>query len=239
MNPPTLSVVVPAYNEETRIHRTLMETLGFLSKGHPDHEILVVDDGSSDGTAGVVAGVEQEHPTVRLLQLDRNRGKGAAVRRGMLEAKADYLLFMDADLSTPIEEVDRLLEYARGGVDVVVGSRALDGSDIRVRQPRFREVMGRTFNFLVRSALLGGFHDTQCGFKVFRRQAAQELFSKQTLEGFAFDVEILLLAKQLGYVTKEVPVIWRHEDNSKVSPLSDSTKMFTDLVRLRLKSLLP
>jgi dolichyl-phosphate beta-glucosyltransferase len=167
-----------------------------------------------------------------------NRGKGAAVRRGVLESRGAYVLFMDADLSTPIEEVEKLLVYVRGGADVVIGSRGLAESDIRVHQPFPREAMGRIFNVLVRSLLMGGFKDTQCGFKLFTREAAHALFSKQELDGFAFDVEVLLLAKELGYRIREVPVVWYHAPNSKVSPVTDASRMFRDLVKLRARKLL-
>ena len=148
------------------------------------------------------------------------------------------MLFMDADLATPIEEVETLLRHARQGTDVVIGSRGLAESDIRQRQPLPREMMGRVFNLIVRSLLLGGFRDTQCGFKLFSRRAADELFRRQTLDGFAFDVEILLLAKELGYSVREVPVVWYHAPNSKVSPVTDASRMFGDLVRLRAKQIL-
>src|SRR5688500_12652638 len=178
-------------------------------------------------------------PRLTLLRQPQNRGKGAAVRRGMLAARAPQVLFMDADLSTPIEEVEKLRVYLREGYDVVIGSRGLAESDIRARQPFPREWMGRTFNVLVRSLLMGGFKDTQCGFKLFTRDAAQALFAKQELDGFAFDVEILLLAKEMGYRIREVPVIWYHAPNSKVSPITDASRMFRDLVKLRAKKLLP
>jgi len=231
---PFISVVIPAYNEEARIGLTVSRTLQFLRGRGFSHEILVVDDGSTDLTTRVVEGVSEGSPDIRILRQPENRGKGAAVRRGVLEARGDYILFMDADLATPIEELENLLVHARDGADVVLGSRGLPDSDIRQRQPRLRELMGRGFNVLVRTLLLGGFHDTQCGFKLFTRAAAKDLFEHQTLDGFAFDVEVLLLAKDRGYRIREVPVVWYHAANSKVSPLSDATKMFTDLVKLRV-----
>ncbi len=232
-----LSIVVPAYNEQARIGLTLIRTLEYLRARSKGWELIVVDDGSSDETCRVVNEVAAGDERVRLLVQPQNRGKGAAVRRGMLEARGAYVLFMDADLATPIEEVETLLLYAHDGYDVVIGSRGLAASDIRRRQPRARELMGRVFNLLVRSALLGGFRDTQCGFKLFSRAAARDLFGRQQIDGFAFDVEVLLLAKQRGLRVREVPVVWYHAPNSKVSPVADSARMFGDLVRLRAKLL--
>jgi dolichyl-phosphate beta-glucosyltransferase len=234
---PEVSIVIAAYNEQTRIGLTLVRTLEYVAARHPDAEVLVVDDGSTDATVEVVGEVSKNDARVRLLRQPHNKGKGAAIRRGMLEARGKYILFMDADLATPIEELDTLLVWAKRGFDVVIGSRGLPDSDIRQHQPPAREAMGRIFNLIVRSLLLGGFKDTQCGFKVFERTAARDLFSRQTLDGFAFDVEVLLLAKDLDYKVREVPVVWYHAPNSKVSPVSDATKMLGDIVRLRLKRL--
>jgi dolichyl-phosphate beta-glucosyltransferase len=227
-----VTVVIPAYNEQARIGATLVQTLDHLERHHPRAELLVVDDGSSDDTVRIVE--EVAGGRARVLRQPRNMGKGAAVRRGMLEAKGEWVLFMDADMSTPVEELEKVLAIAKRGVDVVIGSRALADSDIRQRQPTAREFMGRGFNVLVRTLLLGGIRDTQCGFKLFSRRAAQGVFSRMTLDGFAFDVEALMLARKLGFVVREVPVIWYHAPNSKVSPVTDSAKMFADLVKLRL-----
>ncbi len=234
-DPVELSVVVPAYNEESRITVTLIRTLDYLRTHQPSFEVIVVDDGSRDETVSVVEDLARTEPLLRAMRLPENRGKGAAVRTGVLASKGRYVLFMDADLATPIEEVDKLLRHARGGADVVIGSRGLAASDIRQRQPLPRELMGRTFNVIVRTLLLGGFRDTQCGFKLFTRAAADDLFSRQTLDGFAFDVEVLLLAKERGYDVREVPVVWYHAPNSKVSPVTDAARMFGDLLRLRAR----
>lgn len=231
---PEVSVVVPAYNEQARIGRTLVRALDHLAAHHPEHgELIVVDDGSTDETARIVEQVGGDR--VRLLRQPRNSGKGAAVRRGVLEARGEFVLFMDADLSTPIEELEKLLAFARSGADVVIGSRGLPDSDIRQRQPTPRELMGRGFNLIVRTVLFGGVRDTQCGFKLFRHDAAREIFSRSTVDGFAFDVEILLIARDLGYRIHEVPVIWYHAPHSKVSPVTDASKMFLDVLRLKLK----
>ncbi len=225
---------MPAYNEQARITLTLVKTLDHLDQHHPGAEVIVVDDGSTDDTARLVEQFAARDPRVQLLRQERNRGKGAAVRRGMLAARGEHVLFMDADLSTPIEELDKLLAYTPDA-EVVIGSRGLAESDLRIRQPFPRELMGRVFNFLVRSVLMGGFKDTQCGFKLFSRAAAQDLFARQTLDGFAFDVEILTLAQERGYRIREVPVVWMHAPNSKVSPIRDAQRMFRDLIGLRLR----
>ena len=232
-----ISIVIPAYDEQVRIGLTLVRTLDYLRVRHPRAEVIVVDDGSRDSTVQIVRGIAASDPRVRVLEQPRNLGKGAAVRRGVLDARGALILFMDADLATPIEELDTLQMWAAEGYDVVIGSRALPDSDIRAHQPAAREMMGRVFNVLVRTALLGGIKDTQCGFKLFRRAAGRELFSRQQLDGFAFDVEVLLLARDLGYRVREVPVVWYHAPNSKVSPISDAKKMLTDIVKLRLARL--
>ena len=232
-----LSVVVPAFDEQDRIEATLERTLGYLAEHRPSSEVIVVDDGSSDYTAARVEAVAARQPRLSLIRLPQNRGKGAAVRTGMLAARGEKLLFMDADLATPIEEIEKLEPPLVAGADVVIGSRGLRESDIRKRQPLPRELMGRTFNVIVRSLLLGGFKDTQCGFKLFTRAAAQDLFGNQILDGFAFDVEVLLLAKERGYDVREVPVVWYHAPNSKVSPVTDASRMFVDLLKLRVRRL--
>lgn len=242
---PEISVVVPAFNEAARIHLTLRRTLDYLERQHPRFEILVVDDGSTDATAQIVQDLARGRSDLRLLSLGSNRGKGAAVRCGMAEARGRARLFMDADLSTPIEELDKLLFYLRApdgaaprggdaGSDVVIGSRGLRESDVRARQSLARETMGKTFNLIVRSLVMGGIRDTQCGFKLFTAAAATDLFARQTLDGFAFDVEVLMLANELGYSVREVPIVWYHAPNSKVSPLTDSPRMLRDVLKLRL-----
>jgi len=236
-NTPEISVIIPAYNEENRIGLTLARTLAYLKAQHPSSEILVVDDGSTDQTSSLVQDLIPSEPTVRYLRQHERRGKGGAVRRGVLESNGTYILYMDADLATPIEEIDKLLPYLHQGADIVIGSRGLPDSDIRKRQPRYRELMGRGFNVLVRALLLGGISDTQCGFKLFKKEAAQAIFEKQQLDSFAFDVEVLLLARKLGFKVQEVAVIWHHEENSKVSPSSDAARMFKDIVKLRLRLL--
>jgi len=227
-----LSIVVPAYNEEGRIGPSLERLLqyGRRLKGF---EILVVDDGSHDQTREVVAEVAKGESAVRLLAQPHNQGKGAAVRRGMLEAKLPHVLFTDADLSTPIEDVEKLFE-AIDRVPVAIGSRAIAGSRIEVHQPFYRELMGRGFNLLVQAAATPGIHDSQCGFKLFRTETARQLFGLARLDGFAFDVEILYLCRKLGIEVVEVPVRWRNDTASKVSPVRDTLRMARDLAVIRM-----
>jgi dolichyl-phosphate beta-glucosyltransferase len=227
-----LSVVIPAYNETARLEPTLRRVIDHCRVHHPAFEIIVVDDGSTDGTPELVERIGAEEHRVKLIALGANRGKGAAVRAGMLAARGREVLFSDADLATPIEELDKLRRRLADGCDIAIGSRAAPGADIRVRQHPMRELMGRTFNLMVRVAALGGIRDTQCGFKLFRRDAAHDLFGHACLDGFAFDVEVLWLARG-RYQVAEVPVVWSHVDDSKVSPGGDAARMFVDLLRIR------
>ncbi|HUH01243.1 MAG TPA: dolichyl-phosphate beta-glucosyltransferase, partial [Kofleriaceae bacterium] len=190
-----LTVVVPAYNEEARLGPSIARVVAYCEAERPDYEVLVVDDGSSDGTVATARTAAAGNPRVHVLEQDRNRGKGAAVRTGMLAAAGRYVLFSDADLATPIEEVGKLQAALGRGHDIAIASRAMPESDIRTRQHPLRELMGRSFNLMVRLALMGGIKDTQCGFKLFTREAAQDLFGRATVDGFAFDVEILMLAR--------------------------------------------
>lgn len=227
---PELSVVIPAYNEADRLGPTLLRVLEYLRAEGLDGELIVVDDGSEDGTAELARGVD---PAVQVIELGENRGKGAAVRAGMLAARGEQVLFSDADLATPIEEFPKLQAHLARGCDIAIASRGLPESDIRVRQHPVRELMGRTFNVVVRTLAMSGIKDTQCGFKLFTRAAAQDLFSRSTVDGFAFDVEVLLMARG-RYRVAEVPVVWRHVDESKVSPGADAARMLWDVLRLRL-----
>ncbi len=227
-----LSIVVPAFNEERRIGPTLEKILAYGKRRLARFEILVVDDGSRDRTCQVVEALAAQEPALELVRLPENRGKGAAVRRGMLEARLAHALFTDADLSTPIEDVE-LLFAALGEAQVAIGSRALASSRIELRQPFYREWMGRGFNLLVQRAATPGIHDTQCGFKLFATAAARELFALAQLDGFAFDVEVLFLCRKLGIRVAEVPVHWRNDAASKVKPLRDGLRMARDLAVIR------
>lgn len=232
-----LSVVVPAYNEEERLGATLERMCKYLSRQERPWELLVVDDGSKDKTAELVTRASAKHPEVRLLANDRNRGKGYTVRRGMLAAAGDAVLFSDADLSSPIEEIEKLIPSLEHGHDVVIGSRDIIGSKIEVPQPLHRRVMGYTFMVLRDWIAVSGFRDTQCGFKLFRKAAAEQVFSRSRVDGFCFDVEILAIAKSLGYRMCEVPVVWRNDERSKVNPIGDPLKMLLDLFRIRFNIL--
>jgi dolichyl-phosphate beta-glucosyltransferase len=203
-----LSVVIPTYNEACRIGPSLELVWNYLcaNYGRGGFEIIVVDDGSRDRTATLVEEFTSRGPEIRLIRLPMNRGKGAAVRAGMLAAAGEAVLFSDADLSTPIEQVEGTLRLLREGSDVVIGSRALAQSQVLTRQAPLRESLGRLFNRLIRACLGIPFPDTQCGFKLFRREAAREVFQRARTDGFAFDVEAILLALQLGYVIREMPV---------------------------------
>ena len=227
----SLSIVIPAFNEEQRLPETLQRITNWLgSKSWDQVEILVVDDGSHDGTARLA---ESYGRGVRLLKNPGNRGKGYAVRHGMLEASGAWVLYTDADLSAPIEEFDRLCVAATSGnAQVAIGSRAIDRSLVQVHQAAFREYSGRFFNLVMRLATGLPFRDTQCGFKLFRRDAAQAIFSRQKLDGFSFDVEDLYIAKKLAIPVVEVPVRWSNVEGTKVS-LASGLRSFQDLVRIR------
>ena len=225
---PFLSVIIPAFNEATRLPRSLERITAHLEGSGRAYELVVVDDGSSDGTAERARGVSG---TITVLRNDVNRGKGHAVRRGMLAARGTWRLMTDADLSTPIEEVERFLEVGKGGADVVIASRTLPGANIEVHQPWYRENMGRVFNLVVRALAVPGIHDTQCGFKLFTRPAAQAVFRLQKLDGFGFDVEILYIAQKLGFGMVEIPVVWRNVEGSQVRLLSGA-RAFLDVLRV-------
>jgi len=227
MTEPALSVVVPALNEEDRLPRTLERIVSHLSRRREGYELVVVDDGSRDRTAELA-----QAAGATVLRNETNRGKGYAVRRGMLAARGARRLMTDADLSTPIEELDRLCARMDEGHDVVIGSRALPGSRIEVRQPWYRENMGRFFNLFVRALAVPGVTDTQCGFKLFSGAAARDVFSAARLDGFSFDVEVLFLARRKGYRIAEVPVVWRNDAATRVSLLRGFLA-FPDLLRIR------
>lgn len=227
--------MIPAYNEEARLPATIERVAEFLAQGPWDAtEILVVDDGSRDGTVRAVQEYQKKLPGLRLLRNPGNRGKGYSVRHGMLEARGQWVLFSDADLSAPIEEMAKLMEAARReGAQVVIGSRALDRSLIGVHQTGFREWAGRIFNLCVRLIVRLPFADTQCGFKLFSAKAASEIFRRAQVDRWGFDPELLFIARKLGFKTVEVPVRWNHAEGAKISVFRDSARMFYDVARVR------
>jgi dolichyl-phosphate beta-glucosyltransferase len=233
---PELSIVIPSYNEEARLARALGRIRDYFASRGPSaqpHEILVVDDGSKDGTVRVAEEWMRELPMLRVVSNGGNRGKGYSVRHGMLEARGRVALFSDADLSSPIEESEKLLAAIRAGNDVAIGSRALDRSKISVRQSRSRELAGIIFNGFVRLFTGLRYHDTQCGFKAFVRAPSRIVFEQQRIEGFGFDPEILFLAERHGLRGIEVPVSWAHDPATKVHMIRDSLRMFGDLIYIR------
>jgi dolichyl-phosphate beta-glucosyltransferase len=233
---PPFSIIIPAYNEAERIANTLREVVGYLETMSPESELIVVNDGSTDATSDVVRRVfaAPSVVTTRLLEHSPNRGKGAAVREGLLAATKPIGLFSDADLSTPIEEAPKLVEpIASGELDVAFGSRALDRSLIGNRQPWRREQGGRVFNLIVRLATGLPFWDTQCGFKAFRLAAMRPILETAQTDGFGFDVELLYRARKANLRMREIPVRWNHYEGSKVSVLRDSVRMVREVVALR------
>jgi len=228
-----LSIVIPAYNEEQRIGGTLETVVAYLLRQPYTAEIIVVDDGSHDATARTVAPFCNMLPPVHLLHNGRNRGKGFSVRSGFLYARGEYLLFSDADLSTPIAEVEKLLAALQEPCDVAIASRALRGSRVEVHQPWYRENMGRLFNVFVQALAVPGIWDTQCGFKCFTREAALHICQRMTRERFGFDVEMLYLAHLLGYRVREIPVVWRNSPQTRVHAFRDSLSMLCDLLCIR------
>jgi dolichyl-phosphate beta-glucosyltransferase len=230
-----LSVIIPAYNEAARLPATLRWLQSYLDDTEPHYEVIAVDDGSEDSTADQALAIAADWPRLRVLRLLENRGKGWAVRAGMLAARGDLRLFSDADLSTPIEELPKLRQRIGGATQVAIASRALPESRITVHQPWHREMMGRSYNRLLQLLVLPGLEDTQCGFKLFTAEAALACFEPLRTPGFGFDAEVLLRARRLGWAIAEVGVAWRHAENSRVSALRHSAVTFLDLVRLRLQ----
>jgi glycosyltransferase involved in cell wall biosynthesis len=233
---PELSIIIPAFNEESRLPATLERIASYIGTSGRETEILVVDDGSNDGTAAVAEYFQIKMPSLRVVSNGVNRGKGYSVRHGMQEARGRIALFTDADLSAPIDEAGKLID-ALGTYDVAIGSRAMDRSLITVHESPFREFAGIIFNKIVRIILWMPFVDTQCGFKAFRRDRCAIIFEQQTIERFGFDPELLYLARHHGLRTVEIPVRWGHSPATKVSMLHDSVRMFIDVFTIRWNSL--
>lgn len=228
-----LSIVIPAYNEVQRIGPALVGIISYFAARRFRGEIIVADDGSTDATSAEALKIIGGGSDGLVLTLPGNRGKGRAVREGVLASSGEYVLFCDADMSVPIGTTDRVLELLASESDVVIASRALEGSDIRIRQTRLRESMGRTFNRLARMLMKIDLRDTQCGFKGFRRSAAMTLFSDLKTEGFAFDVEVLMKARALGYRISEIPVVWCDSRPSRVDIVRSSCRMLRELAGIR------
>jgi dolichyl-phosphate beta-glucosyltransferase len=228
---PPLSIILPAHNEQDRLSDSLTRILAFLEAQSPEAEIIVVENGSTDRTAEVAEAFAREHPNLRVLRETR-RGKGLAVRRGILAATGDYRFICDVDLSMPIEQVPRFLPPALRDVPIAIASREAPGA-IRYGEPAHRHWVGRGFNLLARVLAVPGLQDTQCGFKCFRADAAEELFKLQVLDGWTFDVEVLFLARRRGYRVVEIPIPWYYVTGSRVRLARDSVAMLTDLLRIR------
>jgi dolichyl-phosphate beta-glucosyltransferase len=227
------SFVIPAYNEGVRLRPTLHALIRQIHEQNWDAEILVVNDGSTDDTAQIVREYGKLHPQVLLVENPGNRGKGFSVRNGMLHARGDICLFSDADLSSPISEAQKLFDAITQGADIAIGSRWLRAELQTERQPLYRQLFGRIYNLLLRIVLGLRFADTQCGFKAFRRDAAQRIFPLQRIERWGFDPEILFLARRAGLRVEEVPVLWAHSEGTRLHPFRDGLRMFLEAVRIR------
>ena len=229
-----LSIVIPAYNEEKRILTTLGETLEFLQKRSWSYELLVVDDGSADRTVACIEEYAQDHPEVRCVQNGRNRGKGFSVRHGIQEARGKYIGFMDGDYKTDIAGLDDVMPLLEKGRDGVIGDRTLGATEFVVARKAYREWGSKVFRFLLRLLMgLQGFGDTQCGFKFFQVEVVRDLFARQKVDGFMFDVEILLLANKQGYQIVKIPVKWTFDPDSRFNPVTGTIKNFKELARIR------
>ncbi len=230
-----LTNVIPAYNEGSRILRTLEAVAQFYRSMPYDFDVIVVNDGSTDNTMKIVETFCESNPEFRAAGYPINQGKGAAVKVGMMQATGELILFMDADLATPLEETDKLVSAIESGADIAIGSRPLKESNLEIRQPWYREQLGRLFNFAVQSLSIRGIKDTQCGFKIFKKHAAHDIFSRTKLNRFGFDFEALMTGRDLGYKIAEIPIRWSHQEGSKVVLMRDGPQMIKDLIKLRLK----
>lgn len=237
MNLPQISIVIPAYNEAARIESALHRVLTCVRERGWDAEVLVVDDGSTDDTAAIVQRWQADYPELQLFENPGNRGKGYSVRNGLLQASGRVVMFTDADLSAPIEEAERLFAAIAAGADVAIGSRWLDKQKQTRHQPLYRRFFGRCYNALTRLVMGLPYKDTQCGFKAFRREAAQLIFPLQTIERWGFDPEILFIAQKLGLRIVEVPVTWGHDERSRISYLRDGSQMLKEMMEIRSNSL--
>lgn len=229
--PPYVSIIIPAYNEESRLPETLERVMAFMQTQPYECEVLVVENGSSDNTFQIAQSYAQRWERLKVIQ-ETQAGKGNAIRRGMLEAKGEYRFMCDADLSMPIEELPRFLPPNHAGADIVIGSREAPGA-VRYDEPDFRHVGGRLVNWIIQLLALPKLDDTQCGFKIFRAPVAEDLFSRQTILGWSFDIEILFIARRRGYAIVEMGIPWYYRELSHVSPLKDAVQLFFDILKIR------
>ena len=229
---PLLSLIIPAYNEGRRLPETLPQIIDFVEAQQFAAEIIIVNNNSSDDTRQIADDFAAQYPFLSVYDEPR-QGKGAAVRTGMLAAKGDFLFMADADLSMPIGEVSKFLPPRLEGYDVAIASREVEGA-VRYEEPAYRHLMGRVFNFVVKTLAIPGFQDTQCGFKCFRQEAALDVLAYQSIDGWAFDVELLFIAQRKGYKIIEVPIDWYYRANSRISPIRDAIDMFREVLRIRL-----
>lgn len=228
---PLLSIIIPAYNEEHRLPRSLDKIVAFIAQQPETIEVLIVENGSRDRTTEIADAYAARYPFIRVLH--SAKGKGAAVRAGMMAGEGRYLFMCDSDLSMPIEEVRKFLPPLLDNYDVAIASREGPGAH-RYNEPQFRHLMGRVFNLIVRVIAIPGFQDTQCGFKSFRREVAREVFTDGTMDGWAFDVEALFIALRRGYKVAAVPINWYHDPDSRVNPIHDTWRMFRDVLKIRI-----
>ena len=226
-----ISLIIPAYNEEKLITSSIKHILSYMKKKKYDFELIVVDDGSKDKTVQKVNAIKDKH--LKLITYSPNQGKGYAVKKGMTTAKGDLLLFLDADLATPIEEIGVFLPLMKD-YDIAIGSRALKESNVKVHQPFYREFIGKTFNKIVQLLAVWGIKDTQCGFKLFTKKAANIIFKRQRISGWAFDVELLFIARKHGLKIKEHPVTWINVENTRVNPIKSSFQMFCEIIKINI-----
>ncbi len=228
-------MVIPCYNEELRLPRTIEQIERFLGARGDRYELILVDDGSADGTRKVMEEAAARNKSIRIVALPVNRGKGRALAEGVKVSRGDYVLVTDADLSTPIEELPKLEAAVAAGAGVAIGSRAVKGSRVELSQPIYRVLMGKAFNIIVQLVLLPGIWDTQCGFKLFRGDIAHDVFEGLTTDGFGYDPEVLYLAKKKGVRIAEVPVVWRNSAPTKVNAIRSSLDMFRHVLRIRFR----
>jgi len=229
----SISIVIPAYNEEKRIGLSLIQITKYMDENKYNYEIIIVDDNSTDNTLKIIKNFKSDK--IKIIKNIVNRGKGYSVKKGILNSKHPFVLFSDADLATPIEELKKFMELI-AKYDIVIASRNLKGSYIKVKQPFYRKFLGKSFPLLVNLIVLNKFEDTQCGFKLFKTNVAKKIVSLQTFDGFSFDVEILFIALKLGFKIKEEPVTWINKDGSKVKLIGDTFKMFFDLFKIRFNN---